>query len=71
MWRKLWTRKNEEPGHRKDLEEAMNENLAKQQKSQEQQLRLWKDMPRLAREEIPDKIYQILQKQHRIGEDDS
>jgi len=71
MWQRLWTRKNDEPRHGKELEEALNENLAKEQKSQEQQLKLWKDMPRLTKEEIPDKVFQILQKQHRIEEDDS
>jgi hypothetical protein len=69
--RRLWTLKNFEPRYRKDLEEAMNENLAKEQKSQEQQLRLWKDRPRVAKEEIPNTVFQTLQKQHSIGEDDA
>jgi len=56
---------------RKDIEEAMNETLSKEQKSQEQQFKLWKDRPRLAKEEIPNKAFQILQKQHGIREDDT
>jgi hypothetical protein len=73
MWRRkgLRTEKNCELRYRKNLEEAINENLVREQKSQEQQLKLWKDRPRLAKEEIPDKAFQILRKQHSIGEDDS
>lgn len=51
-----------------DLEETVNENLAKEQKSQEKQLALWKERPRLAKEEIPIKVFQTLQKQHSIRE---
>jgi hypothetical protein len=73
MWkrRRLWTEKNCESKDRRNLEESMNENLAKEQKSQEQQLRLWKDRPRLAKEEMPDEVFQILQKQHDIEDNDS
>ena len=69
--KRLWAKKDYELRYRKDSEEATNENLAREQKSQEQRLTLWKDRPRLSKEEIPDKAFQILQKQHSIGEDDS
>ena len=71
MWRKLLTMKINERRHRKTLEGTMNETLTKEQKSQEQQLRLWKDRPRAANEEMPDRVFKILQKQHNIREDDS
>jgi len=72
MWRKrrLWTEKNYEPKNRRDLEESMNENLAKERKSQEQQLRLWKNRPKVAKEEIPNEAFQILQKQHSIEDNE-
>jgi hypothetical protein len=57
--------------HITDVEETINENQATEQKSQEQQLALWKDRPRLAKEEIPTKVFQILQRQHSIDEDES
>jgi hypothetical protein len=54
-----------------DLEETVNENISKEQKSQEQQLALWKERPRLAKEEIPIKVFQTLQKQHSIRENEA
>lgn len=70
MWRRirLWAMKNHE---RRTLEESVNENLAKEQKSQERQLTLWKNRPILAKEEIPDETFQMLQKQHSIEDDGS
>jgi hypothetical protein len=44
---------------RKGTEEALNETLSKEQKSQEQQLKLWKDRPRLAKDEIPESFSDI------------
>jgi hypothetical protein len=71
MWRRLRLKKNCEARHREDLEEAMNESLYKEQKSQQEQLALWKDRPRQVKEEMPDKVFQELQKQHSLQEDDS
>ena len=70
MWGRLF-KKSHEARYGKGMEEAMNETLYKEQKSQEQQLKLWKDRPRKAKEEIPDKVFQILQKQHGMAEDDT
>jgi hypothetical protein len=72
-WRRkgLWSKNNYELRHKKSLEEAINANLAREQKSPEQQLNLWKDRPRMAKEEIPNDAFQILQKQHSVEEDDS
>ena len=74
MWRRKGlgkTKKNYEVRCRKRLKRATNGNLAVEQKSREQRLTLWKNRPLRAKEEIPDKAFQILQEQHRIGEDDS
>ena len=70
-WRKkgLWNKKDYGLNHKKSLGRAINVNLI-EQKSPEQQLNLWKDRPRMAKEEIPDDAFQILQKQHSVGEDD-
>jgi hypothetical protein len=57
MWRRRMPR---------STEEIINESLAKEKKSQESQLKLWKERPRLAHEEIPTKVFQILQKEHKI-----
>jgi hypothetical protein len=62
----LMTMKTYEKRHTcmSELEETISENLAKEHRSQEQLLALWKDRPRLAKQEIPTEIFQILQKQH-------
>jgi hypothetical protein len=72
-WRRkqFWNKKNPEPRRKKSIEEAINTNVAREQKSQKQLLTLWKDGPTRTKEEIPDKVFQILQKQHGVGEDDS
>jgi len=72
-WRRkgLWNKKNYELRDKKSLREAINVNVAREQKTPEQQVNLWKDRPRMAKEEIPNDAFQILQKQHSVGEDDS
>lgn len=72
-WRRkeFWNKKNCEPRRKKSIEEAINTNVVREQKSQKQLLTLWKDGPTRTKEEIPDKVFQILQKQHGVGEDDS
>ena len=62
--------RNSERRCREDFEEAMNENSAKEQNSQEHKLAQWKDRANAAKLEIPDRVFQILQKQHDLGEDD-
>ena len=74
MWRRKesWkSKKNYEVRCRKRLEKATNGNQTAEQRSLEQRLTLWKNRPLRALEEIPHKAFQILQEQHRIGEDDS
>ena len=63
--------KNDEQRYRKDAEEARNEKAVKEQDSREQKLALWKDRANAAKLEIPDGVFQMLQKQHNLGEDDS
>ena len=73
MWGRLrlWFMKSDEQRYRKDAEEATNEKAGKEQNSREQKLALWKDRANAAKLEIPDGVFQMLQKQHDLGEDDS
>jgi phosphoribosylaminoimidazole-succinocarboxamide synthase len=70
MWRnsRLWTKKDYETTYRKEMKEAMKEIP---RKSQEHQVKLWRDRPMLAKEEIPNEAFEMLQNQHNIIEDDS
>lgn len=68
MWK---TKKNYDLRYRKSLHETINGKLSGEQKSAEQLLKLWKDRPRRAKEEIPKKAFEILKKQHSIEKNDS
>ena len=63
--------KSDEQRCRKEVEEARNEKAGKEQNSREQKLALWKDRANAAKLEIPDGVFQMLQKQHNLGEDES
>ena len=73
MWGRLrlWFMKSDEQRYRKEVEEARNEKAGKEQNSREQKLALWKDRANAAKLEIPDGVFQMLQKQHNLGEDES
>jgi hypothetical protein len=55
----------------RNIEERINAEIAGEQKSQEPRLKLWKNRPRQVKREMSPRVFQILQKQHNLKEDDS